>query len=118
MSYFELLVSTLPSFLMSIPVLLAWLVGIVLAVLMLRRGGGKAEKLLLIGCSLMFILQIISPFLQGLAIWLPSMQPGMTRAQAAGLILSLPRGILSMAGIVCLLFAFWIRWWTKSTAAQ
>ncbi len=118
MSYLELLVSTLPSFLTSIPGVLAWLFGIVLAVLMLRRGGGKAEKLLLVGCSLMFTSQIVSPFLQGLAIWLTSVEPGMTRAQAAGLLLSLPRGILGMAGIVCLLLAFWIRWRTRSAMIQ
>ena len=118
MSYFELLASTLPFFLSTIPGLLAWSVGIILAVRMLRRGGGKAEKLLLIGCILMFTLQIVSPFLQGLAIWLTVGEPGMTRAQVAGLVLSLPRGILSMAGIICLVFAFWTRWRTKGAVPQ
>ena len=113
MSYLELVVSILPSLLISIPVLLAWLVGVVLAVRMLRRGG-KAEKLLLIGCSLMFVAQVVRPFLQGLAIWLVA-EHGMTRASTSGLVVSLPTSILSMAGIVCLIFAFWTRWRTKAT---
>ena len=113
MSYLELVVSTLPSLLVSIPVLLAWLVGIVLAVRMVRRGGGKAEKLLLIGCSLMFVAQVVRPFLQGLAIWLVA-EYGMTRAGTSGLVISLPTSILSMAGIVCLIFAFWMRWKSKA----
>ncbi len=118
MSYFELLVSTLPSLLVSIPLLLAWLTGIVLAVLMLRRGGGKAEKLLLTGCSLMFVSLIGAPFLTGLALWLTSIEPEMmTRAQAAGLILSLPHSILNMAGIVCLILALWFRWRSKTASS-
>ncbi len=101
-----------PALLGNIPMLLAWLVGIVLAVRMIRRGGGKAEKLLLIGCSLMFIAQIVNPFLRGLALWLIAEQ-GMSRASASGLALSLPISILGMAGIICLVYAFWTRWKTK-----
>ena len=109
MNYLELV---RPALLGNIPILLAWLVGIVLAVRMLRRGG-KAEKLLLAGCSLMFVAQIVRPFLTGLALWLVH-EHGMTRASASGLTYSLPISILSMAGIVCLILAFWTRWRTKS----
>jgi len=97
-----------PSLLGSSPILVAWLVGIVLAVRMVRRGGGKAEHLLLIGCSLMFVAQIIRPFLTALTLWLVHEQ-GMTRAGASGLALSLPISILSMAGIICLIYAFWVK---------
>ena len=93
--------------------LLAWLVGIVLAVCMLRRGGEKAEKLLLAGCSLMFVAQLLRPFLTGLVLWLVA-ERGMSRASASGLAFSLPVSILSMAGIICLVFAFWTRWKSKS----
>ena len=99
------------AFLGSSPMLLAWLIGIVLAVRMLRRGGGKAERLLLIGCSLMFVARIVSPFLTGLTLWLIQEQ-GMSRAAASGLAFSLPVTILGMAGIVCLIYAFWTRWKT------
>ena len=109
MDYFDVVV---PGLLGSIPLLLAWLVGIVLAVRMLRRGG-KAEKLLLAGCSLMFVAQIVRPFLTGLALWLVH-EHGITRASASGLTYSLPISILSMAGIVCLILAFWFRWKTKA----
>ena len=105
MNYLELVGST---FLGNIPMLLAWLVGIVLAVRTVRQGGGKAEKLLLTGCSLMFVAQIVNPFLRGFALWLVAEQ-GMSRASASGLALSLPTGILGMAGIVCLIYAFWIK---------
>lgn len=113
MSYLELVVSVLPSLLASIPVLLAWLIGIALATRMLVRGGGRAERLLLAGCTLMFVAQIVRPFLAALALWLVT-EHGVTRASSAGLALSLPNGILSMAGIVCLVLAFWIRWKTRN----
>ena len=102
-----------PAFIGNIPMLLAWLVGIILATLMVIRGGGKAEKLLLIGCSLMFVAQIVRPFLTGLALWLVH-EHGMTRASASGLAFSLPITILSMVGIVCLVYAFWTRWKTSA----
>lgn len=112
MNYFAVVV---PHLVGNIPVLLAWLVGIALVVHMLRRGGGKAEKLLLTGCSLMFVAQIASPFLSGLALWLTVEHGMMSRASVAGLVVSLTLGILNMAGIVCLILAFWTRW--KTTAA-
>ncbi len=101
-----------PSFLGHTPGLLAWLAGIVFAVRMIRQGGEKAEKLLLAGCSLMFVAQLVSPFLSGLVWWLIHEQ-GMSRALASGLAISLPMGVLGLAGIVCLVYAFWLRFWIR-----
>lgn len=117
MSYIETVVSYLPSLLINLPWLLAWLVGIILAVHMIRRGGGKAEKLLLIGCSLTFFSNIIHPFLQGLAPWLV-VKDIANSVGMAGLVLSLPVIIMNMAGIVCLVVAFWIRWRTTSITTR
>jgi len=109
-NYLEVIGTTFPA---HIPYLAAWLVGIVIAVRMLRRDGGKTEKLLLAGCSLMFVSRLASPFLTGLSLWLIS-QGGMTRVDAADLVVSFPTSILSMAGIVCLILAFWTRWKARS----
>ena len=94
-----------------IPEILAWLVGIVLAVIMLRRGGGKAEKLLLAGCSLMFAVKLATPLLSNYVRSLVSEQgvSNIAIAQTMGLTVSLPMAILSLAGLVCLIIAFWIR---------
>lgn len=108
MSYFEMVG---PYLLRNTPELLAWLVGIVLAVSMLRRGGGKTEKLLLAGCSLMFVIQLARPFLSGLVSLL--LREGWRTPQAVGLILQLPMAILGIAGLVCLVFAFWVRFRTR-----
>ena len=103
------------SILRYIPELVAWSIGIVLAVIMVRRGGGKAEKLLLAGCSLMLLSVVVRPFLTALMLWLVAEQ-GMTRAGAVGLAFSLPVSITGMAGIVCLILAFWARWKTKGSS--
>ena len=103
MNYFEIVG---PSLLQHTPSLLAWLIGIVFGVRMVRQGGAKAEKLFLIGCGLMFMTQIVIPFLSRLVWWLIHEQ-GMSRALASGLAVSLP--ILGLAGIVCLVYAFWLR---------
>ena len=54
-----------PALVPKIPVLLMWLAGIVLSVLMLRRGGGRAEKLLLSGGAIKFTEQIYGAFTPG-----------------------------------------------------
>ena len=42
-------------FISRAPYLAAWTVAVILAVIMVRRGGRKAEKLLLAGSSLMLV---------------------------------------------------------------
>ena len=102
-----------PSLLFRSPVLVAWIVGIVIAARMLKRDGGKSERLLLIGCCLMLAQQIISPFTSVLMQWYIVENRGEVSAQDFGLFSSLtniPLSIISLAGIVCLVYAFWTRW--------
>ena len=99
------------SLLRNIPELVAWLIGIVLAVLMVRRGGSKAEKLLLAGCSLMFTHSLASPLIGGVVQWLASEQ-GMSNiytAQTMGIARLIPGLLFGLTGFVCLVWAFWIR---------
>jgi hypothetical protein len=93
------------SILRHVPEMLAWLFGIILAAIMIRRGGAKAEKLLLTGCILMFAVGVISMLLSGLMPWL---QEQSLSAQQLGLVLSI-QSIPGLAGIVCLVIAFWMR---------
>jgi hypothetical protein len=85
-----------------VPELIAWAIGVILAVIMVRRGGLKAEKLLLAGCSLMFAADIISLLL---GCMVPRLHEQGISAQQFGLIMSIS-GIPSLAGLVCLVWAF------------
>lgn len=109
MNYLEIVGS---SFLGHIPGLVAWLVGIIFGMRMVRQGGKRAEKLFLAGCSLMFVTRIVMPFLSGLVWWLVQ-ERGMSRALASGVAISLPMGVLGLTGFVCLAYAFWLKFWTR-----
>lgn len=104
MSYFELIS---PSLLQHIPELLAWFFGIILAASMVAGGGRLAEKLFLAGCILMFVMNLSAPFLSGLVSTL--LREGWRSPMTPALILSLPMGILGIAGFMCLIYAFWLR---------
>ena len=110
MTFSEMAVTYLPSLLLSI----LWLVGIVVAAYIIRRGGGKAEKLLLTGFSLLFITTIATPVLQE-PVMLAVAKHGMTAGfMMAFMVLALPVIILNMIGIVCLIIAIWMRWRTTN----
>ncbi len=107
-----------PSLLRNIPDVVVWLTGTVLAAIMVRRGGGKPEKLLLIACSLMFVMQLFNPFVNQLIRWLV-MEKGMSnlgRAQTMGLLRSIYSTVLGIPGIVLLVCAFWMRFRKKKEA--
>ena len=111
MDWWDYFAAVGPSLLVRSPVLVAWIVGIIIAARMLKRGGGKAERLLLIGCSLMFAGQLIAPFSQVLVTWLiVERTVPVERAAFISSIINLPLGIISLAGIVSLVYAFWVRW--------
>jgi len=106
----EYFVSVGPTLLFCSPVLVGWIVGIVIAARMLKRGGGKAERLLLIGCCLLLAEMLISPFAQVFTIRL--IEERTITAQSIGITLGIARipfAIISLAGIVCLVYAFWIK---------
>jgi hypothetical protein len=106
------------SILRYIPEILAWLVGILLAVLMLRQGGGRAEKLFLVGCSLIFIARLASPLLSEL-VQRVTTQRDMSHlaiAQTMGWV-RLPLSALGLAGLVCLVIAFWVRFKARQVSS-
>ena len=95
------------------PPLVGWIVAIILAVVMLRRGGGRAERLLVIGVSLMLVTSLIHALMVGLPVWLQD--TGMSVGTVISRVL-LMRSLITLAGIVCLVYAFWIKFKVKSHA--
>ncbi len=103
-----------------VPELIAWAAGITLAVIMVRRGGLRAEKLLLAGC----ILMLFTP-LTGLIFnhWLMEVIQEQDRSymelmrHPAWIVLNIGAGLASLAGLVCLIWAFLSRFRTKKPEA-
>ena len=94
----------------NIPELIAWAIGIVLAVIMLRRGGRGKEKLLLAGFSLMFTASLAGPIIRGIVMsWMRGYESSYLSIGRAMSLVSLPMAIVSIAGAVCLVWAFWLK---------
>lgn len=113
MSY---LLEVVPAFLKNTPEITAWLLGIILGVVMVRRGGTRVEKLFLAGCGLMFVVELFSSIVRELATWLISGQDtdNIDGVQIMGQV-SFSMAVLGLAGLVCLVWAFWTRFWRKKT---
>lgn len=97
----------------SAPALVGWIVAVVLAAIMLKRGGARTERFLIVGACLMLLTSVLAIPTQALNLWLHT-GLGMPNTEIAfwlsmyGLI----RGLISLAGIICLVYAFWIKFKT------
>ncbi|GAH79289.1 unnamed protein product [marine sediment metagenome] len=91
----------------SAPALVGWIVAVVLAAIMLRRGGARAERFLLVGACLMLLASIL---VIPTAMWLRPIRE-MTNVQTTFWfsIFGLIRGVIHLAGIICLVYAFWVK---------
>ena len=102
------------TFIRIVPALIVWIIGLLLSIKMLRHGGTKPEKLLVAGCSLILLKTILSPFPRIIIdVWMN--REGMravTVGQMMG-ILSIPGIVFSLAGFICLVMAFWIKFKIK-----
>ena len=105
--YFQAIIGGLLS---SAPPLAGWIVAVVLAAIMLRRGGARAERFLLAGACLMLLASVLSVPTSALGVWLHTVRD-MTSVQAASWlsIFGLIRGVINLAGIICLVYAFWVK---------
>ena len=94
----------------SAPALVGWIVAVVVATIMLRRGGGRAECFLVAGASLMLSKSLIVIPTPALITWL-TVDRGMTNVEVASVlsVFSLVTGCIGLAGIICLVYAFWMR---------
>ena len=91
------------------PSLAVWITVIVLAIFILRRGGGRAERFLIAGASLKLVSNLLT--IPTAAIVPLLIEKGATITYATSLALSydIVRDVVSMAGIICLVWAFWIK---------
>ncbi|MBA7636752.1 hypothetical protein ES703_44380 [subsurface metagenome] len=94
----------------SAPPLVGWIVAVVLAAIMLRRGRGRAERFLLAGASLMLVQSLIAITTTAVSTWL-IVDRGMAIVEAASMlsVFGLVRGCIGLAGIICLVYAFWVK---------
>ena len=93
------------------PYMVAWIVAIVLSLIMINRGGGRAERFLLAGSCVMLAIALLRIPVPLAVPWL--IEGGRSTVRAASLIsiYQLVLGVIGMAGIICLIYAFWSKFW-------
>ena len=111
----QVVLSVLPTFIY----VAAWIVAVVFAVIMVRDGGGKPERLLLIGVSLMLASSVIASIWAALMPWLviELTEAGTDRVTIAFIssIVNITRGCISLAGIIFLVYAVWRKFKSRQT---
>jgi hypothetical protein len=99
------------------PALAGWTAVIVLAAIILRRRGGRAERFLVAGASLKLLSSLLAVPAAGIAPWLLHGGASIDYANSVVTCFGVLRGVVSMAGIICLVYAFWVKFNTMNIGA-
>jgi uncharacterized membrane protein len=91
------------------PALALWIAVIVFAVIMLRRGGGRAERFLIAGASLKIISNLLGIPVAFIPLWLVDRGYSTDSAVSIASNCSIALNVIGMAGIICLVYAFWVK---------
>ena len=102
-------------FAMASPALVAWIIALVLGLIMLKRQGGKAERFLVAGVSIMLVSTLIDASTEGFTQWLYRNTEIANFGRTVSLIIW-AQSLVSLTGIVCLVYAFWTKF--KATSAK
>ncbi len=99
----------------SAPALIFWIAVVVFAAIMLRRGGGRAERFLIAGASLKIIGNLLGIPTVFIVPWLVdkgySPADAISVSSGCGIFLN----VISMAGIICFIYAFWVKFKTRTS---
>ena len=94
------------------PVLVGWLVAVILAAIIVSRGGSAPEKLILSGFSIMLSRTILGIPIVGISSIVPYLADkyGLSLAEISLFfsITNFSLGFISLAGIICLIIGFWL----------
>jgi len=96
------------------PALVLWIAVIIFAVIMLRRGGGRAERFMIAGAGIKIVSNLLRIPMVFIVPWL------IDRGYSSDYAISVSTGygiflnVIGMAGIICLVYAFWVKFKTRS----
>ena len=98
----------LGSLINTAPAMAIWIVALILSIILLKRGGGRIERFLIAGSSLMLLSTLLKIPVPVIISFL-SHENGLSNVNKA-LITSVSNlflGLISLAGIICLFYAIW-----------
>ncbi len=96
------------------PALVLWIAVIIFAAVMLRRGGGRAERFLITGAGIKIIGNLLSIPAAFITLWLVDRGYSMDYASSVSNYCGIFLNIIGMAGIICLIYAFWVKFKTRN----
>ena len=100
------------------PGLVFWTAVIIIAAVMLRRGGGRGERFLMAGAVIKLTGNLLGMPVALIPIWLRSRGYSMDSAVSIASNCSILLSVIGMLGIICLLYAFWIKFQEKNSEGQ
>jgi len=89
--------------------LLLWIAVIIFAAVRLRRGGGRAERFLIAGSGLKIISNLLGIVGVFVTPWLVDRGYSHTDAISFSSGYGIVVNVIGMAGIACLIYAFWVK---------
>ena len=93
----------------SAPALALWIAAVIFAAVMLRRGGGRAERFLIAGAGLKIVGNLLNIPTVAIVPWFVtrgySMDNAVSLVEYYGIFLN----VVGMAGIICVVYAFYVK---------
>lgn len=96
------------------PVLAFWIAVVILAVVMLRHRKERAERFLVAGASLKIVSNLLSIATFAIIPWLINTGYSVDSANSVVFGYGIFCNVVGMAGILCLVYAFWVKFRVRS----
>ncbi|MFC2006293.1 hypothetical protein ACFLVG_05025 [Chloroflexota bacterium] len=100
------------------PALVFWIAVIIFIIVMLRRGGGRAERFLLAGASLEITGTLLRIPAGAISPWLFHGGYSTTYISSVTTGCGIFVNVIGMAGIICLIYAFWVKFKTRTSESE
>jgi len=91
------------------PNLAFWIAVIVLASIVLRRGGGRAERFVIAAAGFKLLSNLLNIPAAAIVPWLIQRGASIEYANRVTLTFGIGRSVVSAAGVICLVYAFWVQ---------
>ena len=91
------------------PALLFWIAVVIFAAVRFRRGGGRAERFLIAGGGLKIISNLLGIAGFFVTPWLVDRGYSLDTAVSIASCYGIVDNVIGMAGIACLIYAFWVK---------
>ena len=92
----------------GIPILF-WIGTIIFGSIMLRRGGGRPERFFITGAALNTLGTLLRIPIVYLPFWISSRSTGVNTIRNINFGVGLAVNIISAVGVICLIYAFWLK---------